>query len=130
PGAGNVDGLQPSVGTRAHHNLLAVRGSRGVLDELAASVHPHHVVGMGLVRLEHRELGVVAEVDTLVSEGAAELEHALNPADTQSLQVQLRSDAEVQPEVVCIDMGEEGASIRAAVNLLKDRCLNLEKTFA
>src|SRR5260370_37991106 len=53
--------------------------------------HPSDVpvVGVGLVRLEQRELRVVSAVGALVTEDAAELEHAVEAADEQPLKVQL-----------------------------------------
>ena len=58
----------------------------------------HHAVDVAerLVRLEHRELGVVADRDALVAEGAVDLVDALEPADEQPLEVQLRRDAQVE----------------------------------
>ena len=54
------------------------------------------VVGVRLVPLEHRELGVVGRVDALVAEVLAELVDALQPADDQPLEVQLGRDPQVQ----------------------------------
>ena len=53
------------------------------------------VVGEGLVQLEHRELGVVAGGQALVAEHPPDLEHPLQPADDQPLEVQLEGDAQV-----------------------------------
>ena len=82
---------------------------------------------MRLVGLQQRELRVVAEVDALVAERPAELEHPLDAADAQPLEVQLRRDAQIQVEVVGVDVGEERAGVGAAVDLLQDRRLDLEK---
>ena len=113
-----------------HEHVLAVGGQRRVLDQLAAAVDPHVVVGVRLVGLQQRELRVVAEVHALVAEGPAQLEHPLHAADAQPLEVQLRGDAQVQVEVVGVDVGDERTCVGAAVDLLQDRGLDLQKALA
>ncbi len=100
---------------------------RRVLDQLAAAVDPHRVVGVRLIGLQQRELGVVAEVDALVAERAAQLEDPLDTADAQPLEVELGGDAQVQVEVVGVDVGEERPGVGPAVDLLQDRGLDLQE---
>ena len=128
PLPGDVDLLQRAVVAGTHEHVLAVGGLRRVLDQLAAAVDPHVVVGVRLVGLQQRELGVVAEVDALVAERAAQLEDPLDAADAQPLQVQLGGDAQIEVEVVGVDVGEERPGVRAAVDLLQDRGLDLQET--
>ena len=109
------------------HDVRAVGGQRGVLDQLTAAVDPHQVVGVRLVGLQQGELRVVAEVDALVAERAAQFEHPLHAADAQPFQVQLGGDAQVQVEVVGVDVGDERAGVGAAVDLLQDRGLDLQE---
>ena len=116
------------AGTQEH--VRPVGGLRGVLDQLAAAVDPHVVIRVGLVGLQQRELRVVAEVHTLVAECPAQLEDPLDAADAQPLEVQLRRDAQVQVEVVGVDVGEERPGVGAAVDLLQDRRLDLQKALA
>ena len=110
--------------------MLAVGGQRRVLDQLAAAVDPHVVVGVRLVGLQQRELRVVAEVHPLVAKGPAELEDPLDAAHAQPLEVQLRGDAQVEVEVVGVDVGDERPGVGAAVDLLQDRGLDLQKALA
>ena len=131
PRSGDVDGLQGARvarARRAHHHRRAVGGGGGVLDQLAAAIDPGAVVGVRLISLQQRELGIVAEVDTLVAKRPAQLEDALHPAHAQSLQVELRCDAQVQVEVVGVDVGAERPGVGAAVDLLQDRGLDLHET--
>ena len=65
-------------------------------DEPLDAVHRVAVVGVGLVPLEHRELGVVLERDAFVAEVLADLVDALEPADDQALEVQLGRDPQVE----------------------------------
>ena len=130
PLPGDVDRLERAVVAGTQEHLRAVGGLRGVLDQLAAAVDPHVVVGVRLVGLQQRELGVVAEVHALVAERAAELEDPLDTADAQPLEVQLGRDAQIQVEVVGVDVGEERPGVGAAVDLLQDRCLDLQKSLA
>src|SRR5690606_2239850 len=122
PAAGDVVLLAVLVGDRG-----AEGGGRGALDQFAHEVEHHVVVGVRLVGLQHRELGVVLVGDALVAEGAAHLEDLLHAADAQPLQVQLGGDAQVQVEVVGVDVGGEGAGVGAAVDLLQHRRLDLEE---
>ena len=112
------------------HDLAPLAASRGVLDELAAPVDPHVVVGVRLVGLQQRELGVVAEVDALVAERAAQFEDALHAADAQPLQIELGRDAQIEVEVVGVDVGDERPGVGAAVDLLQDRGFHLEEPLA
>jgi hypothetical protein len=66
---------------------------RHVREQVGEPLGAGVVVAVGLVPLEHRELGVVLVRDALVAEVLAELVHALEPADDQPLQVQLGGDA-------------------------------------
>ena len=72
------------------------------------------VVGVGLVELEHGELGIVPGGQALVAEVAVDLEHPLEAAHHQALQVQLRRDAQVQVHVERIVVGLERTRRRAA----------------
>ena len=58
------------------------------------------VVGVGLVELEHGELGVVGAVDAFVAEVAIDLVDAVEAADDQALEVKLGRDAE--SELACL----------------------------
>jgi hypothetical protein len=83
------------------------------------------IVDVSLVSLQHRELRVVAGGQPLVPETSVELVDAIEPADQQPLQVQLRSDPEEQLHVERVVMGHEGARKRSAGYRLKDRRLDL-----
>ena len=89
-----VDGLA-LVGDRrgAEHAL------RDLAEQRLGEVHQVAVVPVRLVELEHRELGVVPRRDAFVAEVAVDLEHLLEAADDQPLEVQLRRDA--QEELAC-----------------------------
>ena len=130
PLPGDVDRLHGAVLTRTQEHVRAVGGLCGVLDQLAAAVDPHVVIRVGLVGLQQRELRVVAEVHALVAERPAQLEDPLDTADAQPFEVQLRRDAQVQVQVVGVDVGEERPGVGAAVDLLQDRRLDLQKALA
>ena len=86
-------------------NIYIVGGA--VRDELLGEIHVHRVVAVGLVGLEHRELGVVAGGDALVAEHARHLEHLVEAADDQPLEVQLGSDAQEQVDVERVVVRDE-----------------------
>ena len=95
-------------------------------DQLLGHRHQLLVVGVGLVELQHRELGVVLRRDPLVPEVAVDLEDLLDAADRQPLQVQLRRDAQVQLHVERVVMRDERPRQRAAGDRLHHRRLDLE----
>src|SRR5580700_488819 len=114
----------------AAHFLLRHLGSRRVggggdqrLGELAHVV----VVRVRLVRLEHRELRVVARGQPFVAEHASDLVHARIAADDEALEVQLDCDAQIHVGVQRIPVGLEGERVTAAGYRLQDGRLDLEE---
>ena len=85
------------------------------------------VVRVGLVPLDHRELGVVLERDALVAEVLAELVDALQAADDAALEVELGRDAQVEVAVERVVVRDERPRQRAAVERLQHRRLDLEE---
>ena len=85
------------------------------------------VVPVGRVELHHRELGVVADRDAFVAEVAVDLEHALEAADQQPLQVQLRRDAQEHLLVERVVVRDERLGVRAARDRVQHRRFDLEE---
>ena len=109
-----IGGARPRLGEvdarrrRCSSTVSPSSAARGrVDDEALGELHHVVVVGERLVGLEHRELGVVAGVDALVAEDAADLEDPLEPADDQPLEVQLERDAQVEVDVERVVVGDE-----------------------
>ena len=72
------------------------------------------IVLIRLVELEHRELGVVPRADAFVAIVAVDLEHFLEAADGQPLEVKLGRDAHVHLLVERVVVRDEGLGRRAA----------------
>jgi len=85
------------------------------------------VIGICLVELDHRELGVVLRRQTLVAKVLAELIDALEAADDAALEVQLRSDAQIQRAIQRVVVRRERARERPAVERLEDGRLDLDE---
>ena len=104
PRRGEVQGALPHAHLGAPGRGCGRRGG-DLLDER------HHVgvVGVGLVELQHGELGAVAGRQALVAEDAAEFEDPGEAADHEPLQVQLGGD----PQGRSRSPGSCGASRRA-----------------
>ena len=96
PAAGEIDRLA----ARTRSAVVPRTARVDVLDQRLDQLHHVAVVGVRLVALEHRELGVVLARDALVAEVAADLVDAVEPADDQPLQVQLVRDAQVEILIV------------------------------
>ena len=89
-------------------DLGAQRLARGVAEQAFGEVHQALVVLVGLVELHHREFGVVARADAFVAEVAVDLEHLFEAADDQTLEVQLRRDAQEKLHVERVMVRDEG----------------------
>jgi len=76
-------------------------------EQLLGEIHQVFVIPIGLVEFDHGELGVVARRNPFVAEVAVDLEHLLEAAHHQTLQVQLRCNAQihfhVQRVVMCLE---------------------------
>ena len=80
-------------------SLIMQRGGTGhgaaqFAQHLLGEGHQFAVIGVGLIELEHGELGVVLGADAFVAEIAVDLEDPLKTAHHQPLQIQLRGDAQ------------------------------------
>ena len=110
---GHLPAPEDGVGEPLHH----------ALDQ----VHQVPEVRVGLVELEHRELGVVPRGQPLVAEVAVDLVDALEPADDEPLQVKLRCDAQVHVHAERVVPRDEGLRRRAAGDRLHHRRLDLHE---
>ena len=95
-------------------------------DERLDAAHHRGVVGVCLVELEHRELGVVRPVDALISKVVPDLVHAVESADDQPLEIQLVGDAQKQRHVERVVVRGERPRRRATVQRLQHRRLHFE----
>ena len=86
------------------------------------------IIRIGRIELKHGELGVVARRQTLVAEVAIDLEHPLDTAHYQTLQIQLRCDTQIQIHVEAVVMRNKGSRRRATRHHLHHRCLDFEIT--
>ena len=125
---GHGSARSTALAAQLEHGVAVARGARRGDDEALGELHHVVVVGERLVRLEHRELGVVAGVDAFVAEHATDLEHALEPADDEPLQVQLGRDAEVEVDVERVVMRDERARGRAAELVAEHRASRPRRT--
>ncbi len=57
------------------------------------------IIAVGLIGLEHRELGVVPRAQAFVAINAADLEDPLHAADQQPLQVQFGRDPQEEVDI-------------------------------
>ena len=120
PRRGEVDGLPTDLDDGRAEGVAG-----GLHDQRLGEVHHVGDVGVGLVGLHHRELGVVARREALVAEDPADLEHAVHAADDQPLEVQLEGDAQVQRHVEGVVVGDERLGVGAAGVDVHDRRLDL-----
>ena len=106
--------------------VAASRLARDGRDHLLGHDHQLLIVAVGLVELEHRELGIVLRRDPFVPEVTVDLVDAFDAADRQPLQIELRRDAQEQLHVERVVMRHERPRERAAGNRLHHRRLDLE----
>ena len=113
----------PAVGD----GLAARDLARELAEQLLGQRHQVLVGRVGLVELEHRELGVVLARQPLVAEVAADLVDALEAADDQPLEVELGRDAHVEIEIERVVVRHERPRRRAAEDRVHHRRLDLEE---
>ena len=97
PRAGEVNGASDvalGVFVLDHECADHLLGHAG--DHRLEQFHHRLVIAKRLIRLEHGELRVVPGRDALVAVVAADLEHAIHPADEQPLEVQFQRDAQIK----------------------------------
>lgn len=98
----------------------------GIDDNALRDVHHVRVIRIRLIELDRRELRIVADVHALVAEDAAHLVDAVEAADDEALEVELRRDAQVEVDVERIVVRDERASRSAAGDRREHRRLDLE----
>ena len=102
------------------------QGAQHVLGE----VHQVVVIRVGLVELQHGEFRVVPGAEALVAEVAVDLEHPLEAAHHQTLEVQFRRDAQVHVQVQTVVVGDERPRRGAAGDHLQHRRFRFHETVA
>ena len=111
----------------AERDLVGADGvARTRREHLLGHHHQLVVIAVGLVELQHRELGIVLRRDPFVPEVPVDLVNPLEAADDEALQIELRRDPQKQLHVERVVMRDERARQRAAGNRLHHRRLDLE----
>ena len=85
------------------------------------------VIRIGLIQLEHRELGVVLRRHPLVAEISVDFVDPLETSDGEALQIQLWRNAQIHVHVERIVMCLEGPRRGAARNRMQHGRFNFEK---
>src|SRR5690606_26307178 len=110
------------------HQGAAADGLRHVADHALGQVHHLDVGGVGLVQLEHGELGVVPGGHALVAEVAVDLVHPLQAADHQAPEVAHGCDAQVKVYVSRVVVRDGAPGRGAAGDVTQHRRLDLKET--
>ena len=96
-------------------------------DQRLGQVHHLSVGNVSLIQLEHGEFGVVPGGHALVAEIAVDLVDALEAADHQALQVQLRRHAQEQVKVERVMVRGERLGRGTACDVMHHRRLDFEE---
>ena len=102
----------------------------GLLHEFLDQLADRIIGAVGLVGLDHSELGSVGGVDALVAEIAVDLEHTVDAADQAALEEQFRGDAQVQIQVEGVHVRGERTGGRATMQGLQHRGFDLEEVMS
>ena len=93
--------------------ILQRGGAEEVLRERAEQVfgqrHEITVVGIGLVKLQHGEFGIVDGRDAFIAKISIDFKHPLEPAHDQSFEVEFRRDAQVEVPIERVVVRHERA---------------------
>ena len=76
----------------------------GLYDHVLSEIHDLAKIGIGLVELEHGELGIPAPAQSLVAKVAIDLVDPIKPPNGQALQVELGRDAQKKIHIQCVVM--------------------------
>ena len=101
---------------------------RGLLNQLLGQVHYAAIVGISLVELEHGELRIPPPPQPFVAEVAIDFVHPVKSAHGQSLQIQLRRDAQKQIHVERVVMRDKRPRHRPARDGLHHRRFHFDKS--
>mmetsp|Transcript_39818 Transcript_39818/g.93317 ORF Transcript_39818/g.93317 Transcript_39818/m.93317 type:complete len:211 (-) Transcript_39818:590-1222(-) len=90
-------------------------------------IHEVVVVGIGLVELTSSELGVVREIDALVTELTSDFIHPIQSTHHKLFKVELGSNAHVEVHAQIVVIGHKGTCHGTSRNHVHHWCLNLHK---
>ena len=90
-------------------------------DHTFGEIHHALVVCVGLVEFHHREFRIVAGAQAFVTEVTVNLEHLLETTDHQTLQIQLRRNAQVERHIESIVVRGEWLGRSATRNRVHHR---------
>ena len=124
----SLEGLtEVEAGALVVEDGSAEHGLRHAAQQVLGQVHQVTVVRVGLIELEHGELGVVPGGQALIAEVAIDLVDPLKPAHHQPLEIQLGGDAQEQFHVERVVMGDEGTRHGPAGDHVHHRRLHLQE---
>ena len=133
-----LDGIQDRQTTirslEAHHIVTnlhvcrAVHSHTNLLQQLLRERHHPVIVLISHIQFHAGELRVVASVHSFIAEVTANLIHTLETAHDKTLQVELRSNTQIQIHVQRIMVCDERTSRCTTCYLLKNRSLHFRET--
>ena len=105
------------------------RPERG-LNHLFDALHHNLVIRVGFIQLDHREFRIVLRAEPFIAEIPADLKNPLHSAHQQTLQVEFRTDPQIELHVERVVVRDEGPRRRTSVDRLQQRRLNFEIVLA
>ena len=129
PGRGEVDGLGDfAFGVLVFDDQRVRERFRATwqISDCTSSIM-RLVIAVRLIGLEHGEFGVVLAREAFVAEVAADLEHLVDAADEQALEIKLERDAQIKIAAERVVMRDERLRRRAAGNGLHHRRLDFHE---
>ena len=96
-------------------------------EKLLSEAHQVVVVSVRPIELARGELRIMGQIDTLVAELLADLEHAVHATDDKHLEVELWGNTHEQLHVQVVVERLEGLGSRTARDHIHHRCLDLDE---
>ncbi len=90
--------------------------------------HEVTVTGIGLVKFQHRELGIMPWRQSFIAKTAVDLEYLFHSAHDQTLQIKLRRNTQIHLHIQCIVMGNERTCGGTTGDHLQHGCFYLDKS--
>ena len=100
-----------------------------VTHQTLCNIHHAVVIGVRLIQLKQRKFRIVARINALVAENAADFIYLIKAADNQPLEVQLQRNAHIHIDIKRVVMRDKRAGRRASGNRMQHRRFHLDVAF-
>ena len=111
------------------HSCGSVGIQTSFFQQLLGGFHHPEIIFVRHIKFQHRKFRIVGSVHPFISEVSGELIYPVKTTYNQSFQIQFICDTQVQWNIQCIVMRDEGFCRSATGNTLQYRCIHFQCSF-